>query len=477
MNEQLSQTDLLKAVLLSFKIQTYDFQELRGTNVTLYKFRPMLGMRISRITGIKNEIAAALRVPSVRIIAPMEDGSVGIEIPNKQRPVVPVDSLFESEAYKQTSMTLPCCLGLTVTNDVFMTDLAEMPHLLVAGATGQGKSVGLNVILMSLMHRLSPDELKFVLIDPKQVEFSIYENYPSAYFANLGLNDNICTDTESAEQTLNAVCKLMEQRYSLLRSVNVRNIQEYNNHRSVLGGSATKKLPYVVVVIDEYCDLVMTGGRDIEKSICRIAQKARAVGIHMIISTQRPSATIVTGNIKANFPVRIAFRTTTGTDSRVILDRMGAEKLTGRGDMLFAMGADTTRVQCAYVDTDYIYNFRDELSSKYENTENLSLFIETEKEESQRRSIVLTAPIHPDTEKAALLICKLEEVSEGIINSYCYGYYCNNYIKMYGKEILQNLRDLYICTPEYNQWGQKKPLDRVLIHDPEQIKAVISQYR
>lgn len=371
MNEQLSQKELLSAVLLSFQIATYDFEEIKGTAVTLYKFRPKVGVRISRIRSIKDELASVLGVPSLRIIAPMQDGSVGIEVPNKERDIVPIDSLFESETYKQTTMALPCCLGLTVTNEVFMADLAEMPHLLVAGATGQGKSVGLNVMLMSLMHKLTPEQLKFVLIDPKQVEFSIYENYPKSYFANIGLNDNICTDTESAEQTLSALCRLMEQRYSLLRKFNVRNIKEYN-------AKADEKLPYVVVVVDEYGDLVMTGGRDIEKSICRIAQKARAVGIHMIISTQRPSATIVTGNIKANFPVRIAFRTTTGTDSRVIIDRNGAEKLTGRGDMLFCMGADITRVQGAYVDTDYIYNFRDDVSRLYEDTENPLLLTEEE---------------------------------------------------------------------------------------------------
>ena len=379
MNEQLSRKDLITAVLLSFSVTTYDFEEIKGTSVTLYKFRPQIGVRVSRILGLKNELASVLGVPSVRIIAPMEDGCVGIEVPNKERDIVPIDSLMESEDYQQSQQTLPLCLGLTVTNAIFMADLAEMPHLLVAGATGQGKSVGLNVILMSLMRKLSPEQLKFVLIDPKQVEFSIYENYPAAYFANLGPDyESICTDNDSAITTLDALCRLMEQRYTLLRQANVRNIAEYNARRSVLGGSATEAIPYIVVVIDEYGDLVMTAGREVEKSICRIAQKARAVGIHMIISTQRPSATIVTGNIKANFPVRIAFRTTTGTDSRVILDHTGAERLLGRGDMLFSMGADTTRVQCAYVDTDYIYACRDELSQKYENLDNPPLLTEVE---------------------------------------------------------------------------------------------------
>ena len=202
MNEQFSRKELISATLLTFGVTTYDFEEIKGASVTLYRFRPQIGVRVSRIRNIKDELATTLGVPSVRIIAPMADGSVGIEVPNKERDIVPVDSLFESETYKETTMALPCCLGLTVTNEVFMADLAEMPHLLVAGATGQGKSGGLNVMLMSLMHKLSPEQLKFVLIDPKQVEFSIYENYPKSYFANIGLNDNICTDTESAEQTL-----------------------------------------------------------------------------------------------------------------------------------------------------------------------------------------------------------------------------------------------------------------------------------
>ena len=466
MNEQQSQSDFLKSVLLSYKIQTYDFEELRGTNVTLYKFRPMLGMRISRITGIKNEIAAALCVPSVRIIAPMQDGSVGIEIPNNQRPVVPVDSLFESEAYKQTSTTLPCCLGLTVTNEVFMADLAEMPHLLVAGATGQGKSVGLNVILMSLMHHLTPDELKLVLIDPKQVEFSIYENYPKAYFANLELCESICTDSESAEQTLDALCQVMEQRYSLLRSANVRNIQEYN--RSVGCGNTATKLPYVVVVIDEYGDLVMTGGRDIEKSICRIAQKARAVGIHMIISTQRPSATIVTGNIKANFPTRIAFRTTTGTDSRVIIDRIGAEKLTGRGDMLFCMGADITRVQCAYVDTDYIYDYRDKLSELYENHENPSLFLEDQqkKDQQQQQPIFLSQRLFKSIEGLAHCVADGGSTTNTeMVRKYLGG----NYHAECAEMMIQLHQLGIISKPDFWYGGTAN----VLIRDHEQISDII----
>lgn len=458
MTEQITRKDLITAVLLSFKITTYDFEEIKGTSVTLYKFRPQIGVRVSRILGLKNELAATLGVPSVRIIAPMEDGSVGIEVPNQERDILPLDTCIGSETYQQTTMTLPCCLGLTVTNEVFMADLAEMPHLLVAGATGQGKSVGLNVILMSLMHKLSPEQLKFVLIDPKQVEFSIYENYPQSYFANLGLNENICTNSEQAEQTLDALCRVMEQRYSLLRQHNVRNIKEYN-------AKADKKLPYVVVVIDEYGDLVMTAGRDIEKSICRIAQKARAVGIHMIISTQRPSATIVTGNIKANFPVRIAFRTTTGTDSRVILDRMGAEKLTGRGDMLFAMGAGTTRVQCAYVDTDYIYDFRDEISQKYENYENPSLFIEQESDIEHKPQIFLSQRLFANIETLAHKIAEYPETNTETVRRLLGG--------SYHAECAEMLIQLYqlgiVSNPDFWYGGKCT----VLVRDHDRITKII----
>ena len=346
MNEQKSQSDFLRSVLLSYKIQTYDFEELRGTNVTLYKFRPMLGMRISRITGIKNEIAAALRVPSVRIIAPMYDGCVGIEIPNKQREIVPLSDILESQEYLTSDMALPLAIGRTVTNEIFMADLAEMPHLLVAGATGQGKSVGLNVMLMSLLHKKTPDELKLVLVDPKKVELSAYTSIARPYITQMMGMPPIITEAAHAQTMLDALCRLMEKRYTMLNEVGARNIKEYNE---VSG----KQMEYYVIVIDEYGDLVMDRqyGRNIEYYICRLAQKARAVGMHLIISTQRPSATIVTGNIKANFPTRIAFRTTTGTDSRVVIDQIGAEKLSGCGDMLYFSGAEITRVQCAYVST------------------------------------------------------------------------------------------------------------------------------
>lgn len=456
MNEQLSRKDLLKTVLLAFKISTYDFEEVKGTTVTLYKFRPQIGVRVSKIRNIKDELAAALGVQSVRVVAPLADGSVGIEIPVKERDIVNFESCIDSEEYRSTTMALPCCLGQTTANSVFMADLAEMPHLLVAGATGQGKSVGLNVILMSLMHKLTPDELKFVLIDPKQVEFSVYENFPDAYFANLGGCESICTDTETAEQTLGALCDVMEQRYSRLRDANVRNIKEYNSQ-------SNEKMPYIVVVIDEYGDLIMTAGRQVEKSICRIAQKARAVGIHMIISTQRPSATIVTGNIKANFPVRIAFRTTTGMDSRVVLDRIGAEKLTGRGDMLYSSGVDITRVQCAYVDIKHILDFRDSLTLRYECYANPCLL---EVEESSQPK--LSQSLFPYIESLAHKLAEYSEMTNENMVRYLSG---DNNIP--SREVLNQLTELGIVSLPYDY----KYNCSIIIRDKAKISEKIAKYR
>ena len=310
------------------------------------------------------------------------------------------------------------------------------------------------------MHKLSPEQLKFVLIDPKQVEFSIYENYPAAYFANLGLNDNICTDTGQAKQTLDAICKVMEQRYSLLRAKNVRNIKEYNQ-------KAKTKLPYIVVVIDEYGDLVMTVGHQVEKSVCRIAQKARAVGIYMIISTQRPSSTIITGNIKANFPARIAFRTTTGFESRVIIDRSGAEKLTGRGDMLYCEGADMTRVQGAYVDTDYIYNFRDELSDKYENLDNPSLFIEEVQEQPKQQQIFLSQRLFTNIEALAHKVADYPTTNTEMVRRLLGGSYHNEYAEM-----LIQLNQLGIVSKPDFWYGGKCT---VIVRDHDRIKEIIQQ--
>ena len=380
MNEQLSRKDLINATLLSFKITTYDFEEIQGASVTLYKFRPQLGVRVSKIRGLKDELAAVLGVQSVRIIAPLADGSVGIEVPNKQKPILPLSEILCSKEYLTSDMALPLAIGRTVTNDIFMADLADMPHLLVAGATGQGKSVGLNVMLMSLLHKKTPDELKLVLIDPKKVELSIYSKLGKSYLAS-----PVITEAEDAENALESLCDIMDKRYDIISSAGKRNIKEYNSL------STAEQLPYIVVVIDEYGDLIMQSGKPMERAICRLAQKARAVGIHLIISTQRPSATIVTGNIKANFPTRIAFRTTTGTDSRVVLDQIGAEKLTGCGDMIYFAGAETTRVQCAYASIEEVSKSCEEICESNEDcasTFQLPVSNEDDSFEAHKRRII-----------------------------------------------------------------------------------------
>ena len=458
MNE--NRKELIKAVLLSFKITTYDFEEIRGTTVTLYKFRPQIGVRVSRIRGLKDELAATLCVPSVRIIAPMEDGSVGIEVPNKDREVLQMSDILNSWEYQNTVMELPCAIGRTVTNEIFMADLAEMPHLLVAGATGQGKSVGLNVILMSLLHKKTPDELRLILIDPKKVELNLYSKIESSYLAS-----PVITEPEDAEQKLQSVCDLMDERYELLSSVGVRNIKEYN------ALSIVEKLPYVVVVIDEYGDLVMTSGKQMERAICRIAQKARAVGIHMIISTQRPSATIVTGNIKANFPTRIAFRTTTGTDSRVILDQTGAERLTGKGDMIFFSGADTTRMQCAYVTLDEVNETCNDINKRYADHKSTTLLKEPEEQQVYVHEVRLTAPIHRFTKAAAFIVADQQAVSEAWVK-------VNAKLDfMDARRVFNQLIELGIVesckSPHHVPNSQFR---RVLMHNKDEISRLIDKF-
>lgn len=376
MNEQLSRKDLINATLLSFKITTYDFEEIQGAAVTLYKFRPQLGVRVSKIRGLKDELAAVLGVSSVRIIAPLADGSVGIEVPNKQKPILPMAEILCSPEYLTSDMALPLAIGRTVTNEIFMADLADMPHLLVAGATGQGKSVGLNVMLMSLLHKKTPEELKLVLIDPKKVELSAYGTIARPYITQMIGMPPVITEASHAHTMLDALCRLMDKRYTLLNELGARNIKEYNE-------KSTKTMEYYVIVIDEYGDLIMDRqyGRNLEYYICRLAQKARAVGMHLIISTQRPSATIVTGNIKANFPTRIAFRTTTGTDSRVVIDQIGAEKLTGCGDMLYFSGAEITRVQCAFVSTDEVVRRCNDIGATHTECRPKVLKVQQQKQE------------------------------------------------------------------------------------------------
>jgi len=362
------QKSRIEELLRAFKIGYNEITATHGPTVTLFEIVPQYGTKFSKIRNLKDEFASALRVEGVRIITPLPNGNIGIEVPNLEREIVPINQMLYSPEYENCNYELPLVLGRKIDNSVFVADLATMPHLLVAGATGMGKSVGLNVILMSLLNKLTPDELKLVLIDPKQVELSVYNEIAKPYLAKLPtMTDAVITEVDDAKETLEAVIRLMESRYTLLKKNGVRNIQEYNR-------TTTERIPYYVVVIDEYGDLIMQAkGHEMEDAICRIAQKARAVGIHMIISTQRPDTKIVTGTIKANFPTRIAFRTTTGTDSRVVLGYNGAEKLNGKGDMLFFDGGGFTRMQCAYISTEQVNIFLHDMAEEYKESEQTTL--------------------------------------------------------------------------------------------------------
>ena len=359
MAEQNDNQKRIKKTLEDFGISIISIKATVGPTITLYEVIPDKGVRISKIRNLEDDIALSLSALGIRIIAPMPGkGTIGIEVPNKNPQIVSMESVIASRRFVESKYELPIVLGRTITNDVFMFDLTKMPHLLVAGATGQGKSVGLNAVITSLLYKKHPAELKFVLVDPKMVEFNIYEDIERHYLAKLPDLDNaIITDFNNVIDTLKSLCKEMDDRYDLLMKAHVRNISEYNTKfigRHLNPEKGHKYMPYIVVVIDEFGDLIMTAGKEIEMPIARIAQKARAVGIHMIIATQRPSTNIITGTIKANFPARLAFKVSSMIDSRTILDSPGANKLVGRGDLLFSQGNDTTRVQCALIETDEI---------------------------------------------------------------------------------------------------------------------------
>ncbi len=357
MSEQKTNKNRIVDVLSNFGVQIKSITATVGPTITLYEITPAEGVRISKIKNLEDDIALSLAALGIRIIAPIPGkGTIGIEVPNAKQNIVSMESILNSKRFQDTKMELPLAFGKTITNEVFMTDLAKIPHLLVAGATGQGKSVGLNAIITSLLYKKHPNELKFVLIDPKKVEFSIYSTIANHFMAKIADDDEdpIITDVSKVIRTLNSLCKLMDTRYDLLKLAGVRNIKEYNekyiNHHLRLT-DGHQYMPYIVVIIDEYGDLIMTAGKEIELPITRIAQLARAVGIHMVIATQRPTTNIITGSIKANFPGRMSFKVSSAIDSRTILDRTGADKLIGRGDMLYLNGTEPTRVQCAFVDT------------------------------------------------------------------------------------------------------------------------------
>ena len=357
MAEQTANKNRIVEVLRTFGVEISSIKATVGPTITLYEITLAPGVRISKVRSLEDDIALSLSALGIRIIAPIPGkGTIGIEVPNAKPSIVSMESILNSKKFQESQMELPCAVGKTITNEVFMFDLAKAPHLLVAGATGQGKSVGLNAIVTSLLYKKHPAELKIVLVDPKKVEFSIYNPLINHFLAKVPDDDAdpIITDVTKVVRTLNSLCKLMDTRYDLLKEVGARNIKEYNKKfidRKIPPRGGHGFMPYIVVIIDEFGDLIMTAGKEIELPIARIAQLARAVGIHMVIATQRPTTTIITGNIKANFPARIAFKVSAGIDSKTILDRTGAQQLIGKGDMLYLGGAEPIRVQCAFVDT------------------------------------------------------------------------------------------------------------------------------
>ncbi len=344
------------ATLKNYKIEIAQIKATVGPTVTLYEIVPEAGIRISKIKNLEDDIALSLAALGIRIIAPIPGkGTIGIEVPNKNATIVSMRSVIASPKFQNAEMELPLALGKTISNETFVVDLAKMPHLLMAGATGQGKSVGLNAILTSLLYCKHPAEVKFVLVDPKKVELTLFNKIERHYLARLpNTEDAIITDNNKVINTLNSLCIEMDDRYNLLKDAMVRNIKEYNvkfKARKLNPENGHKFLPYIVLVVDEFADLIMTAGKEVETPIARLAQLARAIGIHLIIATQRPSVNVITGIIKANFPARIAFRVTSKIDSRTILDSQGADQLIGRGDMLFTQGNELIRLQCAFIDT------------------------------------------------------------------------------------------------------------------------------
>ena len=359
--EQDENKERIRETLSKYGIEIKDIMVHVGPTVTLFEIVPQDGVRVNKIRGLEDDIALSLAALGIRIIAPMPGkGTIGIEVPNRDPQVVPMREVLGSKAFQETRAKLPMCLGCTVSNEVFIADLTKMPHLLVAGATGKGKSVGLNAIITSLLYKKGPSELKFVLVDPKRVEFSVYADLEKYYFAKApGEEKAIITDTDRVIKTLNCLVQEMENRYSVFEEVRVRNVSDYNelwrrelrDVRDEHGNLKYQYMPYIVGIIDEFSDMIMTAGKEVETPLVRIAQKARAVGIHMIIATQRPSSKVITGLIKGNFPGRIAFAVAQGIDSQIIIDRRGAQQLIGRGDMLFQIDGELTRLQCPFVDT------------------------------------------------------------------------------------------------------------------------------
>lgn len=420
--EQMENKERIIRVLRNFGIEIDSITATVGPTITLYEITPAAGVRISKIRNLEDDIALSLSALGIRIIAPIPGkGTIGIEVPNAKPLTVSMQSIISSKKFAESKMELPVVLGKTITNEVFMFDLAKMPHLLVAGATGQGKSVGLNTIITSLLYKKHPAELKLVMVDPKMVEFSIYSPIVKHFLAKMpDEKEAIITDTTKVIHTLKSLCIEMDDRYDLLRQANVRVVTEYNRlfiERKLNPEKGHRFMPYIVVIIDEFGDLIMTAGKDIEMPIARIAQKARAVGIHMIIATQRPTTNIITGNIKANFPARMAFRVTSMIDSRTILDRTGANQLVGRGDLLFLQGSDPVRIQCAFVDTPEVQNICQFISSQQGYTEAYQLpeYVDENETSTSSAESIDSTKLDPLFEEAARLIITHQQGSTSLI--------------------------------------------------------------
>ena len=423
MEEQTKNKNRIVDVLRTFGVEISTIKATVGPTITLYEITLAPGVRISKVRALEDDIALSLSALGIRIIAPIPGkGTIGIEVPNAKPATVSMESILNSKKFQETTMELPCAMGKTITNEVFMFDLTKAPHLLVAGVTGQGKSVGLNAILTSLLYKKHPAEMKIVLVDPKMVEFSIYKTIEHHFLAALPeeANNPIITDTSKVVRTLNSLCVEMDARYELLMAAGERNIKDYNKkfkERKLNPEKGHKYMPYIVVVIDEYGDLIMTAGKEIELPIARIAQKARAVGIHMIIATQRPTTNIITGTIKANFPGRIAFKVSQGIDSKTILDRMGANQLIGRGDMLYLQGNDPIRVQCAFVDTPEVVDINNFIAAQQGYSEPFEL-PEPKMEDSEgggeARDVDMTH-LDPMFEEVARLIVNSQSGSTSLI--------------------------------------------------------------
>ena len=420
MEEQNANKDRIIEVLRSFDIEISSIKASVGPTVTLYEITPAQGVRIAKIRNLEDDIALSIAALGIRIIAPIPGkGTIGIEVPNAKPRIVPMQAILNSKKFQETTMELPIALGKTITNEVYMVDLAKAPHMLIAGATGQGKSVGLNAIVTSLLYKKHPAELKFVIVDPKKVEFSVYAPIEKHFLAKLPDGDDaIITDVTKVVQTLNSLCVEMDTRYDLLKKAGCRNVKEYNAkfiERKLNPEKGHHYMPYIVIIIDEFGDLIMTAGKEVELPICRIAQLARAVGIHAIIATQRPTTNIITGTIKANFPARVAFRVAAMMDSRTILDRSGAQQLIGKGDMLYLQGNDPVRVQCAFVDTPEVERIANYISKQQGYPTAFELpEVESEEGESSAAEVDMTR-LDPMFREAAELVVAHQQGSTSLI--------------------------------------------------------------